>query len=183
MTIAGVFVVVTGLREGAGDAGAPAAERALPQAGQEDAAGVEAEAEAPSALEASREGRAGPLFTASDRDYDPDTLAKLGGRLKDQATASIPSGFPQPATAFYDEFRVSDFPPAARAAARCILEELPPRDLAVPFLIQEAWFQGDPVYVAAFLQGPGADEPYDRLLLWVLEREGCALRYFATIRL
>ena len=53
----------------------------------------------------------------------------------------------------------------------------------VPFLIQEARFQGDPVYVAAFLQGPGFDAPYDRMLIWVVHRETCALRYYASHRL
>lgn len=179
--VTGVVVIATGPRQGLlpQDAGAPDAERARPT--EEEAQGdAGAERASPSEL---RAPATEPQFSVADRDYDLDLLARQGQRLRDQARVSLQAGFPEPAAAFYERYRVSDFPPAARAAAGCILEELPPRQLAVPFVIQEATFQGEPVYVAAFLQGPDPDQPYDRLLLWVLDREDCGLRYYATVRL
>lgn len=160
--------------------------------------GAEQQADAPAAgeVEAQRDATEGPAapeaaepgssfrFTFTDRDHDPGSLATLGRRLRTEARASLEEGaVEQPATEFYAGFRIEEFPRPARDAAACIIRELPPRDLAVPFVIQAASFEGRPVYVAAFLQGPAPDQPYDRLLLWVVNRDDCGLRYFATLRL
>jgi hypothetical protein len=64
-----------------------------------------------------------------------------------------------------------------------VTREVPPEELVVPFVIEAARYEGDMAYVAAFLQGPDPGAPYDRILLWVVDRESCALRTFASQRL
>jgi hypothetical protein len=39
----------------------------------------------------------------------------------------------------------------------------------------EARFVDAPAYFAVFLQGPGAGQPPDRAVVWVVSREGCTL--------
>jgi hypothetical protein len=132
--------------------------------------------------EAAADARA-VVYLESDRDYDPAALAKLAPRLRAQATSALRRGFAQTTQRFFDELRLDTVPPAARRAVRCASEGLPPDQPATPFRIEAARFQGEPVYVAAFLRGPSPEARHDRLLLWVVTREGCDLRYFAAQRL
>jgi hypothetical protein len=125
-------------------------------------------------------------YKVSDQDYTPGTLATLGRELRDQARTILNQGaFPTSSRAFFEAFDPKALTPRVRKAALCVFEEVPPSQdrSVVPFLIQEATFEGEPVYVAAFLQGPSEDAPYDRVLIWVVHRESCALRYYASQRL
>ncbi|HEX2030658.1 MAG TPA: zf-HC2 domain-containing protein [Actinomycetota bacterium] len=153
--------------------GARGQETAVPEA-----AGPQKDAEATARTAAPVE----PIYRQTDRDYDTGTILTLGRRLRDQVRASLRSGFRQPATAFYGDFELDRFPDEARRAVECLLREAPPDELVVPYLVERASFQGEPAFVGAFLQGPSNDEPYDRILLWVVAREDCTLRSFATIR-
>lgn len=162
--------------EMAPDAGAPGPAAGRPERRQESGdMATERGAVAPTALQ--------PRYRETGRDYDTSTILGFGRRLRDEARASLRSGFPEPATAFYQDFELDRFPDEARRAVECLLREAPPDELVVPYVVERASFQGDPALVGAFLQGPAQDEPYDRILLWVVERKGCTLRYFATIRL
>jgi hypothetical protein len=122
-------------------------------------------------------------FRASPQDYTPPTLVNLGRRLAEEADRALQAGFPPTANEFYEGFEINDLREEVRLAAVCALQEVPPDQPVVPFLIQEASFRGDPAFVAAFLQGPAPSAPYDRLLIWVVHRESCALLYFASFRL
>jgi hypothetical protein len=64
-----------------------------------------------------------------------------------------------------------------------VLEEVPPDQLVVPFVIEGARFDDTPAYVAAFLQGPAPDRRYERVLIWVVDRRSCALLSLASQRL
>jgi hypothetical protein len=177
--VAGAFVIVRGfqtVREGA------------PGGGQ----GVRAPAEAPAAREEAEtageaqfagDQTAVPAYSESNRDYDQGDLVTLGRRLRDDVPAAIRSGLAPTATAFYDDFDVAAFTPQVREAIDCSLREVPPEQLLVPFSIEAASFQGEPAYVAAFLQGPTPDLPYDRVVIWVVARDSCSLRSLATQRL
>lgn len=125
------------------------------------------------------------LVQETDRDYTAASLATLGRRLRDSARASLEQdrALADTAQRFFASFEIDELPGATRAAVNCVFDEVPPDQLLVPYAIQEAAFEGEPAYVAAFLQGPSPDTPYDRLLIWVVDRDSCALLYYAAHQL
>lgn len=171
--------------EGGGGGAGPTAERGFDAGAREPGAAVpQADQERQEAQSTLRNMAAvGPRYRETARDYDTATILAFGRRLRAEVRASLGSGFREPATEFYQDFELDRFPDEARLAAECLLREAPPDELVVPYLVERASFQGQPAFVGAFLQGPSRDEPYDRILLWVVERPGCTLRYFATVRL
>jgi putative zinc finger protein len=159
---------------GGGLARAPAE---APGARQE--AGGEAAAEGALAADAT----AVPTYTESRRRYDQTDLVDVGRRLRDRARATIQAGLAPTATRFYEGFDLGAFTPQVQRAIECSLREVPPEQLLVPYAIEAATYQGEPAYVAAFLQGPTPDLPYDRVVIWVVARPSCSLRSLATQRL
>jgi hypothetical protein len=124
-----------------------------------------------------------PRYSESDTDYSNADLASLARRLRDEARVALDGGLARTSTEFYAGFDVSAFPPELRDVYRCVVAEVPPEQLIVPFAIEAASFQGEPAYIASFLQGPAPDQPYDRILMWVVGREDCSLRSLASQRL
>jgi putative zinc finger protein len=169
----GAIVVLGSLGEqqgapgAAGPPGAPQEERgASPTNGQElQAAGAD--------LTVRRTGR----------DYTPTTLAALGRRLRDQASTTLATRTDRTSEEFYAGFEFESLSPEVRRTVNCVFREVPPEQLLVPYSIQEASFQGEPAYVAAFLQGPSPDTPFDRVLIWVVDLKTCSLRYYAAHQL
>jgi anti-sigma factor RsiW len=53
-----------------------------------------------------------------------------------------------------------------------------PRDTLIRLI--EAEFDGTPAYIAAFLESPGADQPPDKVLIWVAAIDGCRFLSGAT---
>jgi hypothetical protein len=53
-----------------------------------------------------------------------------------------------------------------------------PRDTLIRLI--EAEFDGTPAYIAAFLESPGADQPPDKVLIWVAAIDGCDFLSGAT---
>jgi hypothetical protein len=127
--------------------------------------------------------QAAPVITTSTVDYEPKTLAPFARRLRDRAESALAQGFPPTANDYYRRFDASAFDPQTRRAVQCALSDVSPEQAVVPILIEEATFQGSPAYVAGFLQGPAPDQPYDRILIWVADRESCALRSLASQQL
>jgi anti-sigma factor RsiW len=66
---------------------------------------------------------------------------------------------------------------APGAALECVrTAEAPvddPKDTLVRLI--EAKFKGEPAYFAVFLEGPGAGQPADRVVVWVVARNGCQI--------
>jgi hypothetical protein len=58
----------------------------------------------------------------------------------------------------------------------------PGRSLA-PFTVVAGKFDGEPAYIGAFLQADRPDRPYRHLAVYVVSRDGCALRSFARQQL
>jgi hypothetical protein len=178
----GILVVGTLRSDGPADtreqAGEPPAAPA-PEAAGEAAVTDELKAGAPGTLAA----ETAPVVTASRTDYEPKALAPFARRLRDDARAALAQGFPPTAIDYYQRFDTSAFDPPTRRAVRCALADVSPEQAVVPFVIEEASFQGSPAYVAGFLQGPAPDQPYDRILIWVADRESCALRSLASQQL
>jgi hypothetical protein len=121
-----------------------------------------------------------PIYKESDREYDPSSLAPFARKLRDDAQFAIDSGLAPNATAFFSDFDPEAFGPTVRQAIGCVLADVPPSQPVVPYKIEAASFQGIPAYVAAFLQGPTPEEPYDRIVIWVVDREGCGLLSLAN---
>lgn len=150
------------------DAPAPAAEGA----GQAEGGGVASAALAAPPIV--------PDYVESKHDYTADRLASLARRLRDSAHVAIDAGIRPNADAFFKDFDATGFTLQVRRAIRCVLSEVPPTQLIVPFRIEAASFEGTPAYVAAFLQGPAPEKPYDRIVIWVVDREGCSLLSLAS---
>ena len=121
-----------------------------------------------------------PTYVESRRNYQPAGLAPLARRLRDEALVALDLGVQPTATQFFQRFDFRAFTVQVRQAIRCVLAEVPPEQLIVPFRIEAASFEGAPAYIAAFLQGPTPDDPYDRLVIWVVDREGCSLLSLAS---
>lgn len=124
-----------------------------------------------------------PTYTESERDYTSAALVALGRNVRDRARQALADGLAPTATTFYETFDPQTFIPPIRRAIECSLRQVPPRQLLVPFSIEAASFEGEPAYVTAFLQGPAPDQPYDRVVLWVVARDSCSLRSLAAQRL
>ena len=170
----GAIVVVGSLGEQKGAPGA-AGPPSAPQ--EEKAAG-------PATGEQEVQAAGGDLIVRrTGRDYTPSSLAALGRRLRDQASTTLATRTDDTSEEFYAGFEFESLSPELRRTVNCVFREVPPEQLLVPYSIQEASFQGEPAYVAAFLQGPSPDTPFDRVLIWVVDLKTCSLRYYAAHQL
>ena len=164
---------------GAGQAEAPAADTGEPA--PEAAPEADAETAMSGAAGSFRAAApALPTYFETRRDYGADSLAPLARRLRDDALEALDLGIQPTARQFFQRFDPAAFTVQVRQAIRCVLAEVPPEQLIVPFRIEAASFEGTPAYIAAFLQGPTPDDPYDRLVLWVVDRETCSLLSLAS---
>jgi hypothetical protein len=179
--VAGGFVVVRAFRTPGEGGPAPGAGGVAEQAPSVRDAGEQPEAAGGGALAA--DGRPVPTFSVSNQDYDQGDLVTLGRRFRDDARSAIQAGLAPTAREFFEDFDVAAFTPRVRGAIDCSLRQVPPEQLLVPFSIEAASFQGQPAYVAAFLQGPTPDLEYDRVVIWVVARDSCSLRSLASQRL
>jgi Putative zinc-finger len=179
--VAGGIVILNSLQT----AEEPAAEGGAAGRGLEE---LDQSAEEPAAPEAAAGDAtlartALPTYTESGRDYARSDLVQLGRRVRDEARVALQRGVAPTATRFYAGFEPEAFTTRVTEAIECSLREVPPDQLLVPFSIEAASFEGEPAYVAAFLQGPAPDRPYDRVVLWVVARDSCSFRTLAAQRL
>jgi hypothetical protein len=124
-----------------------------------------------------------PRYSQSPANYTQAGLVGLARSLRDEARTAVDQGLARSATSFYAAFDPSTLPRDLREVYRCVVAEVPPEQLIVPFTILEAEFEDEPAYIASFLQGPAPDQPYDRLVMWVVGRDDCRLRSLASQRL
>ena len=176
--VAGGFVAIRALGDGT-EEGARTTDQA-----EGDAGGGEQPAAAPEGVleELARTGDL-PRYSRSPANYTQAGLVVLARSLRDDARTAIDQGLARSATSFYTAFDPATLPRDLREVYRCVVAEVPPEQLIVPFTILEAEFEDEPAYVASFLQGPAPDQPYDRLVMWVVGRDDCRLRSLASQRL
>lgn len=62
----------------------------------------------------------------------------------------------------------------AQKALACITRSAPKEQGQLTRLIQ-AKFEGTPAFIAAFLEGPGANQPPDSVTIWVFSTKSCAI--------
>lgn len=181
--VAGGIVVVRSLSNGGDEA--PTAVSG--QDGGAEGAPAAPEAASPDAADAgdtrTLTDQVFPRYSESPADYTRAGLVALARSLRDEARTELGRGLAPSATAFFADFDPSRLPPQLRPIYRCVVAEVPPDQLIVPFTIVAAAFEGEPAYVASFLQGPAPDQAYDRVVIWVVGREDCRLRSLASQRL
>jgi anti-sigma factor RsiW len=124
-----------------------------------------------------------PVYEESNTDYGAADLHTLAQRLADRSVAVLSAGLARTAESYYEEFDPAAFTAEIRQAIECVVRDVPPDQLVVPFTIEAAQFEGEPAFIASFLEGPAPDQPYDRLLIWVVDRQTCSLRTFVSQRL
>ncbi|MGH2766992.1 MAG: alpha/beta fold hydrolase, partial [Actinomycetota bacterium] len=179
--VAGGVVVLDALSND--EAGGPTA------AGGGDGPGEPAAApqEAPDQTEAADQGAVRlanlPRYRESDADYTPADLASLARRLRAEARTVLGQGLAPSAAGFFSAFDPESLPRELEDVYRCVVAEVPPEQLIVPFTIEAASFEDEPAYIASFLQGPAPDQPYDRVVIWVVGQQDCRLRSLASQRL
>ena len=152
---------------------------ALPRVGQmapvESAAGGGAQTtpKAAPGMEAATSG-AVPLELQPNADYDATKLERLADssaqRTGSQTTLAAPSSADASAA-------------KAEGARTCLASPggLSGRDRLVRLI--QATFQGQPAYIGVYLQQPGADQPADRIVIWVVARQDCSTLSFSFKRL
>jgi hypothetical protein len=47
----------------------------------------------------------------------------------------------------------------------------------------QATFQGEPSYIGVYHEQPGADQPADRIVIWVVARQDCSTLSYSFKRL
>jgi len=166
-------------------------EDAASTAGDGDEAGPDAGAPPPAADEEGAEGERSavqarvsyPVVRRTGADHDPASIVALAGSLRDEAEEALAAGLPTDAFAFYETFPVDSFRRAAREALICAGQGLEPERSVVPFVIEEASWDGEPAWVVSYLQGPDPGAAYDRVQILVVHREECRVLHFAQQRL
>ena len=125
-----------------------------------------------------------PTFRRSDRDYDGAALGSLARDLTVEAKQALEQGFPEPPAVYYTRTSaLLNLPGRTRRALGCVVKAVSPNRSLAPFTVVAARFEGEPAYVGAFLQADRPDRPYAELVLYVVTRDGCALRSFARQQL
>jgi hypothetical protein len=105
-----------------------------------------------------------------DANYDPDGVASLARETAQAERDRTGVGGGEPGA---EEAAPAPAPPAS--AFRCLERAQAPiadeRDLLVRLI--EAEYEGEPAYLAVFLESPGAGQPPDTVVVWVVSTEGC----------
>ncbi|MBI4259063.1 MAG: zf-HC2 domain-containing protein [Actinobacteria bacterium] len=122
-------------------------------------------------------------YEESDQDFDDGGVQELAGNLALQYTSNLDAagGPPEEET---DQAPAEDGAAALRVATEealtCLLAGtgVDP-EVEVPVRVIAARFRGTPAYLGAFLAGPGAGQPPDRVIIYVVSREACEFLSFA----
>lgn len=120
-----------------------------------------------------------PTFHRSTASRDAADVQALASRLVDEAHAALDDGFPEPATAFYQRFAVAKHPERLQVALECVAQGAAPDRSLAPFWVEASAFEGDPAYIAGFLQAATPTSPYTHLVVYVVDSRSCTLRHFA----
>ena len=116
-----------------------------------------------------------PEPTASDSAGGAEPAAPSGAQAAQTPAAT------ETTAAFAGASKVIDSGPAIRCLEQA---GLPPTSTGAEFTLRrlvEAKYNGDPAYLAVFLQGPGAGQPPDRADVFVLSRKDCSLVNFLNV--
>jgi len=152
---------------------------ALPRVGEmapvESAAGGGAQA-TPKAASGMEEATSGavPLEVQPNADYDATKLERLADSSAQRAASQTTLAAPSAADASAAQ---------AEGATACLAIPggLTGRDRLVRLI--QATFQGEPSYIGVYHEQPGADQPADRIVIWVVARQDCSTLSYSFKRL
>jgi predicted anti-sigma-YlaC factor YlaD len=152
---------------------------ALPRIGEmapvESAAGGGAQAtpKAAPGMEAATSG-AVTLELQPNTDYDATKLERLADSSAQRAASDTTLAAPSAADASAAQ---------AEGATACLAMPggLTGRDRLVRLI--QATFQGEPSYIGVYHEQPGADQPADRIVIWVVARQDCSTLSYSFKRL
>jgi anti-sigma factor RsiW len=103
-----------------------------------------------------------------DKNYDAKDLERLASAVaSDTATAETAPQFAQ-----------ADSP-----AAGCVSKAFEGQPLGQLARLIQARFEGRPAYIAVYLEGPGAGEPADTVVVWAAAKDDCTILSFASARI
>jgi len=109
-----------------------------------------------------------------DADYDATTLERLADSSAQRAASETTLAAPSAAGASAAQ---------AEGATACLAGPggLTGRDRLVRLI--QATFQGEPAYIGVYLEQPGAGQPADRIVIWVVARQDCSTLSYSFKRL
>jgi putative zinc finger protein len=169
LAAAAALVLVVALNIGRGDSEQAAA----------PAAGAGATAPAPEAADAEASGGA-PAFLGLERQpnvtYDQAGVESVA---QDAASAIVAAQQGRTAALAGSAAEYAGAGQARRCVARTGLPN--PSDRLVRLI--EAEFEGVPAYLAVFAQGPGAGQPPDHVVVYVVARDDCRILSTASLRI
>ncbi len=71
----------------------------------------------------------------------------------------------------------------AQSARTCLLKTIPLEPEEQLLRLVQATFEHTPVYIGVFAEGPGAAQPPDRVVVFVVRRDGCTIVSYSAVRL
>ena len=147
----------------------------LPHIGQGDdaggasrAAGTGSKVEGPTALSAPRG------VEVQHVNYDNDSLSALSTSYARDAAAAGGNAETTSSPGSGEFATTQGTPKQAAGALACIQRSAPDATGQLTRLIR-ARFQGTPAYLALFLDGPGAGQPADTVIIWVFAADDCRI--------
>jgi hypothetical protein len=160
---------------------------ALPRVGEvaqmESAAGGGAQATPTPApgMEAATTG-AVPLELQPNADYDATKLERLADSSAQRSTSETTLAAPSANDASAAQAKEASAAQAEGAAA-CLANPggLTGRDRLVRLI--QATFQGTPAYLGVYQESPGAGQPADRIVIWVVAKQDCSTLSYSFKRL
>ena len=133
------------------------------------AAGTGSKVEGPTALSAPRG------VEVQHVNYDNDSLSALSTSYARDAAAAAGGSAETTSSPDSGEFATTQGTPKQTAGAlACIQRSAPDATGQLTRLIR-ARFQGTPAYLALFLDGPGAGQPADTVIIWVFASDDCRI--------
>ena len=110
--------------------------------------------------------------------YDDASLSALS-----ESYAGSSAALSTPTPGATESTAVINGTPAQTAKALACLVKSAPSEAGQPTRLISARFQGTPAYLEVFLEGPGADQPPDSVVVWVFATKDCAILSFSQARL
>ena len=111
--------------------------------------------------------RAQPPLEIQTTNYDNASLGSLAASFAAASGGAASNPSPEAAP-------IDGSPQQLQKALACIKRSAPKEQGQLTKLIQ-AKFEGAPAFIAAFLEGPGANQPPDSVTVWVFSTKSCAI--------
>jgi hypothetical protein len=120
-------------------------------------------------------GAGAAAVETSEQDYDEQGVGDLAKQEGNDVAAGLPSTVEAPVP--QDTLAKTDAAVACLTTAGATMDET-----HTLIRLIDARYLGTPAYLAVFAQGPGADQPADRVTVWVVAKRDCSILLLASQR-